>query len=159
MAGQPTKLNAKLTKRICNVLRKGASARIACGAAGISVPSYCTWRSKGQKDIEEGKPETLAAQFFVQTEEAKSARAIADLDLLEQALDGELGLDPKSRCDIARFRLTHIDRMDYATKTTNETTVNGAVSHTTSDTCSALLAMLTGQIEEPSDKAATDDDE
>ena len=45
--GRPTKLNAELTRKICELLRDGISITATCDALGVSESKYFEWLKKG----------------------------------------------------------------------------------------------------------------
>jgi hypothetical protein len=46
--GRPTKLNAELTRKICELLRDGISITATCDALGVSESKYFEWLKKGE---------------------------------------------------------------------------------------------------------------
>jgi transposase-like protein len=150
MAGAKSKLTKQVRQAVREALELGMTLKGAAATAGIGESTIMAWRAKGVADIEAGEA-TPHAEFLEETERARYVPQQRALRVLREAQDGQLSVDA------AKFMLSHRYRDEFGTKTTSDTTVNAAVSQTTTDTCAVLLAALTGQIAEPDGAAEHED--
>ena len=157
--GARSKLNPATVGAVCRLLSIGASATCASTSAGITIGTYCGWRNQGERDLADGKPDTPHAEFFKRTEAAKAARQARDLEVVEAAVSGALGLDPGGQLKAAQWRLTYIDRGDFHPRSaaSTEHTHTAAAGGTTLDLVAVLMGGVTDLLPKPSDDEATPD--
>jgi hypothetical protein len=81
--GRPSKLTPRLTRRLCDALRRGHPPRTACALAGVPHSTFYAWLERGKDDFESDL-DTPLARFA-----ASVGRARAELiDRLLRVVDG-----------------------------------------------------------------------
>lgn len=70
--GRKTILNDDVSKRICSIVGDGSPEKYAADAVGIRPETICDWKRKGLNDLENGKIDSLYAQFSQDIKKAQS---------------------------------------------------------------------------------------
>ena len=94
--GQSTKLTPEVQELICEELRNGRPASIACGIVGIEFNTYKNWMKWGSGDPPDSKRSTWPSvvtvyrQFFAAVKQARGEASAEHLENIRAA-----GKDPK----------------------------------------------------------------
>lgn len=59
--GRPTKMNDTVCADICSNIELGMPYKYACEAAGISYPTFLSWKAKGELALKEKSPSKYSA--------------------------------------------------------------------------------------------------
>ena len=79
--GRQTKLTPDLVGKVCNAIRAGNYAKVACAMAGISEAIYYRWLQEGKKDGAKG----IYLEFVESIERAEAEAEVHAVALIKQA--------------------------------------------------------------------------
>lgn len=83
--GRPTKLNARVQKKICAALSAGNTRTAASGAAGVDPDTFFQWMRRG-KGTEKDRAQTpLYVAFVEAVEKAEHSAEVDYLDVIKNA--------------------------------------------------------------------------
>jgi hypothetical protein len=81
-AGQPTKLNAEVSEKICQAIRAGNYMETAAAYAGIAKPTLYNWLKRGRDE-----PDTIYGALVEAVELAVAEAEVRDVALIAKAAD------------------------------------------------------------------------
>jgi hypothetical protein len=86
-SGRQTKLTPQLTQKICDAIRAGNYAKVACAMVGISEAIYYRWLQYGRQD----NAEPIYLEFVESIERAEAEAEVHAVALIKKAAnDGSL---------------------------------------------------------------------
>jgi hypothetical protein len=81
-AGQPTKLNAEVSEKICQAIRAGNYMETAAAYAGVAKPTLYNWLKRGRDE-----PDTIYGALVEAVELAVAEAEVRDVALIAKAAD------------------------------------------------------------------------
>ena len=83
-AGRGTKLTPERQEKVVAAVRAGNYAKTACLISGIHESTYCAWKKRGKKALEEGR-EDIYSNFLLAIQEAHAVAEARNVAIINKA--------------------------------------------------------------------------